>query len=162
MPLLFLFGTSCFYGFASEMSISDKSYVKEYFDNGQLKAEGWSQLDRKTDFWIFYHSNGQVASKGNFRNNKKEGYWYFYDTDGAIVKEGHYHKNSAEQWWIFYDIAAQTTSKFQYQNNEKNGFALRYKKEKLTKAEKYQDNRKVGEWTSYFAFRRDNPNVSLR
>ncbi|MEL6811306.1 MAG: hypothetical protein AAFP76_08235 [Bacteroidota bacterium] len=140
----------------------DKVYVKEYYSNGHLKAEGWKVGKAKVNYWKFYHSNGTVSSQGHFRKNKKHGYWYFFHKNGKAKKEGHYINGSAENWWIFYDIANACTSKFQYKNNQKNGFGLRYKKRKLVKAEKYTNDKKEGEWTSVIAFKRDNPGVSLR
>ncbi|MBX2828770.1 MAG: hypothetical protein KTR22_11440 [Flavobacteriaceae bacterium] len=141
---------------------SEKSYEKEYYANGQLRAEGWQFMNVKTDFWIYYHPNGKVASKGHYSENRKNGYWHYYHANGKLEKEGHYKMGSAENWWIFYDIANQKTSKFQYKNNQKNGFSLRYNKKKLVKAERYKNNVKDGEWTSLSSFRRDNPGVSLR
>lgn len=146
----------------SEIGKTEKMYTKEYYDNGNLKAEGWSSMDTKTDYWTFYHKNGKIASKGNFRSNKKNGYWYFYNETGTLIKEGHFENGSAEKWWIFHDIATRNKSKFQYRNNQKNGFALRYKKRKLVKAEEYLNGIKTNEWTSVIAFKLDNPNVSLR
>ena len=139
-----------------------KDYKKEYYSNGQLKAEGWQQMQQKTDYWIFYHANGQVASKGHFKANKRDGYWHFYNPSGHKEKEGHFILDSAENWWIFYDIGTRNKSKFQYKDNQKNGFCLRYSKSKLIKAEKYHAGKKLAEWTSLREFRRDNPDVSLR
>lgn len=159
---IFLFLIFCATTAIASTSGGSKSYQKQYYSNGQLKAEGWVSMQLKTDYWIFYHANGQVASKGHFKNNKKNGYWYFYKTTGELEKEGHFILDSAENWWIFYEIGTRNKSKFQYKNNQKNGFCLRYTKSKLIKAEKYQSGQKMGEWTSIREFRRDNPNVSLR
>lgn len=147
---------------SSEIVNTEKMYTKEYYSNGKLKAEGWSSMDTKTDYWTFYHKNGKIASKGNFRSNEKNGYWYFYNETGTLIKEGHFENGSAEKWWIFYDIATRNKSKFQFKNNLKNGFALRYKKRKLVKAEEYKNGVKIDEWISVIAFKLDNPNVSLR
>ena len=138
-----------------------KLYAKNYYDNGVLKAEGWEIGDMKMGYWIFYYENGQVKSKGHFQNNSKNGYWYFHSEEGAVNKEGHYMSGKAENWWIFYDIANATTTKFQFKNNKKNGYALCYKKNKLKRAEKYEDDIKVGTWTSIYTFKRDNPNASF-
>lgn len=138
-----------------------KLYTKDYYANGVLKAEGWEMGNMKMGYWIFYYKNGQVKSKGHFQNNYQNGYWYFYSEIGIVKKEGHYLSGKAENWWIFYDIANATITKFQYKNNKKNGYALCYFNNKLKRAEKYEDNLKVGTWTSLFAFRRDNPNVSF-
>jgi antitoxin component YwqK of YwqJK toxin-antitoxin module len=138
-----------------------KSYLKEYYNTGQLKAEGWSMQNQKTDFWIFYHPNGQVREKGHFYNNKRQGYWYYYNSKGQLLKEGHFIENSAQDWWIFYEIDSAYKSKFEYKNNQKNGFGLQYRKNKLIKALKYYNDKKIGEWESLREFRRDNPEVSF-
>jgi antitoxin component YwqK of YwqJK toxin-antitoxin module len=157
LAFLIFFGITMISGFAA----GEKVYIKKYWANGTIKAEGWQMDTVKTDYWIFYHSNGIVASKGHFRNNNKNGYWYFNDIGGHLEKEGHYVNGSAENWWIFYDITNSKTRKIQYKNNLKNGYSLCYKNGKLTKAEKYTNDKKVAEWTSLLAFKLDNPGVSF-
>ena len=80
----------------------------------------------------------------------------------AIKKEGHFVNDSAEKWWIFYEIGGRKKSKFQYVNNKKNGYCLRYENGSLKRAESYKDGKKLNEWTSYRAFRKDNPDVSIK
>jgi antitoxin component YwqK of YwqJK toxin-antitoxin module len=157
LAFLIFFGTMVTSGFAT----GEKVYTKKYYSNGIVKAEGWQMGTTKTDYWIFYHSNGIVASRGHFRNNSKNGYWYFNDIRGHLEKEGHYVDGSAENWWIFYDFTNSKTLKLQYKNNLKNGYSLCYKNGMLTKAEKYTNDKKVGEWTSFLAFKHDNPEVSF-
>ena len=142
-------------------SAIEKNYQKEYYTNGTLKAEGWELGVTKIDYWYFYHPNGEIASKGSFSKDTKEGYWYYFTEAGTLIKEGHYQNGIAQDWWIFYDIATHTENRFQFKNNEKNGFALIYKKGSLKRAEEYKNNQKVGEWTSIFAFKKDNPHVSF-
>lgn len=146
----------------SSKPLTEKKYTKEYDANGNLKAEGWKSMNSKTGYWTFYHINGAVSSKGHFSTNAPHGYWYFYNHQGRLIKEGHFKNGSAENWWIFYDLATKGKSKFQFKYNQKNGFALRYKKNKLVKVEEYIQGQKVAEWTSLFAFKLDNPNVSLQ
>jgi len=158
--LIFLFAFGMV--FFSAYGHNEKMYAKQYYPNGQLKAEGWQFMNTKTDYWIFYHPNGSVASKGHFNDNRRDGYWYFYAESGELEREGHFIQGSSENWWIFYEIGTQNKTKFQYKNNQKNGFCLRYNKNKLIKAEKYEADNKVGEWTSVRSFKRDNPKVSFR
>ncbi|MEM7086632.1 MAG: hypothetical protein AAF489_10650 [Bacteroidota bacterium] len=163
LTLFLFFGIVIATTSASELSSmeGEKMYSKEYYHNGQIKAEGWEMGTMKMGYWKFYHPNGSLASEGHFNKNKRNNYWHFYNEKGALIKEGHYRNGSTENWWIFYDIANAKTSKFQYKDNQKNGFCLRYKKRKLIRVEKYTNNVKVGQWTSLFAFKRDNPGVSF-
>ncbi len=147
--------------FSVNLSFSQKKYHHEYYSSGKLKSEGWKSGEAKVDFWYFYHNNGKVSKEGHFENNKKNGYWHFYSNQGELLKEGHFINNKAEKWWIIYDIAAKITRKYQYKNNKKEGYSLLYRNNKLFKAERYSNDRKTGEWTDIFSFKRDNPNTSL-
>ncbi|MAM27614.1 MAG: hypothetical protein CMC13_01190 [Flavobacteriaceae bacterium] len=160
LAMLMFFGMIATIGSANNLS-TEKKYQKTFYDTGILKAEGWQIGTVKTDYWYFYHANGQVASKGTFRSNQKEGYWFYYNEEGHLLKEGHYKHGMASGWWIFYDIATHSEKRFQYNQNQKNGYALIYKNNRLRRAEKYHNNTKIGEWTSIFSFKRDNPDVSL-
>ena len=41
---------------------NEKNYQKEYYENGQLQAEGWSIGNEKLDYWYFYHPNGEIEN----------------------------------------------------------------------------------------------------
>lgn len=158
--MIVFFGMLTSLGTASVLNPGmEKMYAKEYYSNGNLKAEGWEMEDHRVGYWKFYHLNGTVSSEGHFSIDKKHGYWHYFNGEGILIKEGHYENGTAEDWWIFYDIANSKTDKFQYKNNKKNGFSLHYRSGKLVKAKKYSDDEEKGEWTSLFAFRRDNPSI---
>ncbi|MDH7447972.1 toxin-antitoxin system YwqK family antitoxin [Aquimarina sp. 2201CG14-23] len=152
--------------FLFNQTIDQKEYYREFYDNGSIKTEGWKMNNQKVDYWFTYFPNGKISAQGHFINNKKAGYWYFYSTNNKLIKEGHFINDKAEKWWIIYDIADnnkknQIIRKYQYRNNQKNGYCLWYKNDKLFKAEKYINDKKTGEWTDAFSFKKDNPNVSL-
>jgi antitoxin component YwqK of YwqJK toxin-antitoxin module len=160
--IISLFGQGPSTTASTSLSVTEKIYIKEYYNNGSLKAEGWEINKMKTDYWYFYFQNGKIERKGSYHSDKKDGYWYFYNSEGVVIKEGHYLQNSTEDWWIFYDIDKDETRKIQFKNNKRNGIGLYYKSNKLLKAVKYVDNEQTGEWTSISSFRRDNPNISFR
>ena len=139
--------------------VGEKTYTREYYPDGQLQAEGWAAGNSKTGYWKMYHPNGELAASGHFRNNKKDRYWHYYNTNGELIKEGHYRNAIAEDWWIFYDLDESKMVKIQFKGNRKHGYALRYKKRKLIKVERFSNDEKTGEWTSVIAFKLDNPDV---
>ncbi len=143
------------FGFNAETA---KEYVYEYYKSGIKKAEGWTANNAKTNFWFEYHNNGSLASKGHYENGKRDGYWFFYNFNGNLIKEGHYENGNAENWWIYYEIEFQTVTKIQFEGNQKNGYAIVYKNNRPMRAEKYENGKKTGEWTSLYSFKRDNPN----
>lgn len=135
-----------------------KSYEKEYYSNGILKAEGWVQAKEKTGYWKFYQQNGKLESEGHFFNNKKAKYWYFYQPNGTPDSEGHFEEGLKSGWWLFYAENGVLARKCQYKNGRLHGYTMNYNNKKLYKAEKYENGVKVGEWYDLASFKRDNKN----
>ncbi len=142
------------YAFAQE-----KEYLKEYYDSGVLEHEGWRRGGERQDYWIFYRKDGSILRKGEYRNNQMHGYWYFYSEENTLLKEGHFIFGLAEKWWILYE--GNMVKKVRFEAGRKTGFALCYQDEKLKMVEKYIADEKTGEWTSLYAFKKDNPEVKF-
>jgi antitoxin component YwqK of YwqJK toxin-antitoxin module len=136
---------------------TEKEYLKEYYSSGVLKAEGWTNNNVREGYWIYYYPEGTEEKKGHYHKGKKHGYWYFYSHNGQPVKEGHFMKGKMNDWWTFYEN--DTKLKVQYSDGKRNGFGLVYQSKKLQKAIKFEEDKKVGEWTSIISFKRDNPQV---
>ena len=141
------------------ISTEEKKFVRNYDSNGNLVSEGWSNNNQKIDFWTFYYPNGEIAKKGHFDYGKKTGYWHFYTETSKLIKEGTNVNNKPNHWWIFYKNSG--TLKIQLKDGLKDGYALVYRNNRLKKAQRYEANKKIGEWTSYFKFKRDNPDVEF-
>jgi hypothetical protein len=143
-------------------SFAQKTYNKEFYNNGQLKVEGWILDNEKTDYWKFYYRNGKTEKEGTFKNNVAVKYWYFYTKNGIIEKEGHFKKGEKSNWWLFYDKDGNVNHKCQLKNNQKNGYCLIYSKKKIVKASKFKEGKKIKEWTDFSSFRRENSLNDLR
>ncbi|TXN38162.1 hypothetical protein FVB32_07670 [Flagellimonas hymeniacidonis] len=139
-----------------------KEYHREFHENGKIKAQGWKNGDSREDFWKFYFPNGKIMEQGHFRNNQRVGYWYFYTKDGILDMEGHYSKNKMVKWWLFYDDKGHVNHKCQLQKGIKNGYCLKYKNEKLTSAEKYNNGKKIKEWHNFSSFKKENKLSDLK
>ena len=111
---------------------SEKLYQKDYFANGNLKAEGWMVKDQKVDYWFFYYDN----------NTKKE--------------EGHYTKGQKSKWWTFYNSNGEIVKKCEFLNGKMNGFSIVYSNGEVIRAEKYKFGEKIDQWTSIAEFKKDN------
>lgn len=140
----------------------EKNYDKTYYDNGNLKSEGWLRYNVKTDYWKFYHENGKISEQGHYKYGKREKYWYFYNKNRVRTKEGHYSKDEQVDWWLFYDPQGRINHKCQLDMGVKNGYCLKYKDEKLTSAELYSNGEKVREWTNFAAFTKENSLSDLK
>lgn len=110
-----------------------KTYVKNYFKNGNMKSEGWLQQNQKVDYWFFYNENG----------SKKE--------------EGHYLENKKTKWWLFYSISGEIQKKVEFKNNLEDGLSIFYKNGKVIKAARYKAGLKIKEWNTLSAYKKDNP-----
>lgn len=44
-------------------SPNSKQYIKNYYENGTLKSEGWITNNYKTDYWYFYDKNANIKKK---------------------------------------------------------------------------------------------------
>jgi len=135
---------------------STTNYEKVYFENGNIKEEGWKMGDSKIRYWKYYHPNGQIASEGHYKDNKKQNYWYFYQAEGTKEKEGHFVNDQASNWWSFYDVNGTLIHKCQLKNGIKNGYCLMYNKKKIVSARKYKQGKKINEWYDFKSFKRDN------
>lgn len=147
---LIIFLTCSFLGF------SQKIYKKKYHDNGNLKQEGWLKDNIKQGYWKFYHTNGQIEQKGHYENGLKHKYWYFYHENSFKHKEGHYNNGTQSKWWAFYNKKGQIIHKCQFKNNEKNGYCLVYQHNKLVKASKFVNGKKIKEWKDFSSFKKEN------
>tara|TARA_R110002049_G_scaffold122465_2_gene277297 strand:+ start:7437 stop:7613 length:177 start_codon:yes stop_codon:yes gene_type:complete len=52
--------------------------------------------------------------------------------------------------------------KCQLENNQKNGYCLMYKNEKIVSAAKYKSEKKIKTWTNFKAFRKENNLLDLQ
>lgn len=137
-------------------TFAQKSYQKTYFDNGNLKSEGWIQNNEKTKYWKFYYENGTLKKEGRYYKDKETKYWYFYRADGTKVREGHFINGVKSKWWLFYDDMEIVDHKCQLKNNQKNGYCLMYKNKKLISARKYKNGKQLKEWTDLKSFKKEN------
>lgn len=122
----------------SLITFSQKKYVKNYFNNGNLKEEG------------------------SFKDDKKIKYCYFYSQNETLEKEGHFNEGVKNNWWLFYDDKGNINHKCQLKNNQKNGYCLIYDNEKLIKASKFKEGKKIKEWTDFSSFKKENNLLDLR
>lgn len=110
-----------------------KTYFKNFYDNGNLKSEGWISDNKKVDYWFYYYGNGI----------KKE--------------EGHYLDDKKAKWWLIYNNMGKIQKKIEYRNNLPEGLCIFYANGKIVKAARYNAGIKMNEWNSISSYQRDNP-----
>lgn len=148
--------------FLSATVPGENTYEKTYYKNGKIKSEGWLRYNVKTGYWKFYHNNGNMESQGYFEYGKREKYWYFYTPNRVREQEGHFTNGEKTNWWLFYDQKGRIDHKCQLKKGIKNGYCLKYVDEELSSAEKYENGKKIKEWTSFGDFKQENSISDLR
>ena len=148
--------------FICNLALGQKNYQKNYFDNGSLASEGWIESGKKVRYWKFYHDNGNLKSEGHYNNNLAHKFWKYYRYNGTKQSEGHVINGKKTKWWVFYDELENVNHKCQLKDGVKDGYCLRYKNNKLVKAEKYANGKKINEWTDYRSFRKENKLSDLK
>ena len=143
-------------------SADETTYKKTFYANGKVKSEGWVRYNVKTGYWKFYHENGKISSQGHYEYDKKEKYWYFYNKNRVRVQEGHFINDEKINWWLFYDNQGRINHKCQLSKGVKNGYCLKYVNNELTSAEKYNNGKKIKEWSSFGAFKKENSISDLK
>ncbi|WP_157961110.1 toxin-antitoxin system YwqK family antitoxin [Lutibacter citreus] len=130
-------------------------YVKSYYEDNQIKSEGWIKGTEKSNYWKYYYDNGNIKKEGRYKNGKPTKYWYFYNEDKSKLEEGHFIKGFKFKWWILYE-KNKIAHKIQYDFNKKNGYCLCYAKGKIFKVVRYKNDLKEGEWTDLKKFKKEN------
>jgi antitoxin component YwqK of YwqJK toxin-antitoxin module len=154
--LLFFFGMISSFVFANAQSLNEKTYSKRHYANGNIKAEGWIVDSKKDGYWKFYYRNGQLQKEGHLSKDEPTDYWYFYRDNGIVESEGHYDNGTKTKWWKYFDSAENINHKCQLKNGKKNGYCLIYNNDKIVKATKFKNGKKIKEWTDFKSFKEDN------
>ena len=141
---------------------AQKIYKKAHYKNGNVESEGFLKENKKQGYWKFYYDNGTLKKQGHYLNDKPVKYWYFYNENGSKQSEGHYYNGSKNKWWVFYDDMGKINHKCQLKLNQKDGYCIVYEKGKIIMASKYEAGKKIKEWTSLKAFKKENNLLDLQ
>jgi hypothetical protein len=75
-----------------KMKDSIKTFVGEYYTNGQLKGKIPLNTLGEIDGDVkYFHEDGRVKGLGHFKSGKKAGVWKRFNEDGLLVSEETYN-----------------------------------------------------------------------
>jgi len=137
--------------------LATSNYSTQYYDNGNLKSQGWLKDNKKDKYWYFYFPDTKIKSEGHYNDGLKTGYWFIYDDDGKLNKEGFYKDNLKNGWWKLYQ--GDTVIEVKYKNSNKDGLSIYRVDDKPVKAEHFKNGLKTHVWTSLKQFRKDYSNL---
>jgi antitoxin component YwqK of YwqJK toxin-antitoxin module len=71
-----------------------------WYDNGQVKEEGYYVDNKQIGNWITYYKNGYKESEGVYKNDFQTGKWINWHDNGQKESEGKYKKGYTKGIWI--------------------------------------------------------------
>ncbi len=96
---------------------------KEYYPNGELRAEGEYLDARRLGDWVFYHQNGKVEQKGKFlKGAKPSGTWTWYYESGNLLREEKFTAGLEDGAMTEYNDSGRVIAQGAYLDGEKEGF----------------------------------------
>ena len=89
------------------MCQNHESMDRTYFENEQIKTEGYLISGKKQGKWIHYFETGTIRTIQNFNNGKQEGRSFWYHPNGSIGWEENYENGIAHGTFRYYDETGQ-------------------------------------------------------
>jgi uncharacterized protein len=95
---------------------------KEYFENGNVMAEGKYTDSKKIGYWKFYYQDGTLEQEGNFNSKGKQiGEWVWYYDNGNSMRKENFEEGLSEGSYYEFDINGKTIVQGEYFDGEETG-----------------------------------------
>lgn len=153
-------------GIVDDEGVKDGPW-KEFYAEGQLRAEGMYSLGKRIGRWRFYHENGSVEQEGVYNNQgNPEGPWKWYYDNGTVLREESYRNGLSDGLYTEYDENGKVTTQGEYVDGLEEGF-WKYEYGDVREEGTYRGGKRNGEWKTYYdngqlsfvgSFIDDNPN----
>ena len=126
---------------------SDELHVKNYYENGKLKAEGKYINRQKDSVWRFYRKEGRLVSEETFKNDVRHGKAVFYFFSGDTLKVTHYKDGELHgKEKVFYE-GGDLNKKVVYDEGKLDGvYEVFYPDGDTMTSGAYKDDYKHGVW----------------
>jgi uncharacterized protein len=122
-----------------------------YNDNNELIEEG--KIDKtgsREGDWKEYFADGNVKAEGNYKNNKKEGSWKYLFKNGSIEQQGAYSNGKYSGIWKWYYPTGELWKEEEFFNGLEEGFYYEYDLEgKVLVEGEYLEGEKEGKWKTF-------------
>ena len=126
------------------------SYWREFYDQGNLKAEGNYKNDIKTGEWKYYHKNGNLEQIGLFDDDgKPEGLWKWYYDSGEILREENFYRGLSDGLLTEYDEDGGIITKGEFIEGYEEGPWI-YEMGDHREEGSYSDGYKSGIWKYFY------------
>ena len=119
---------------------------KEYWPNGNLRAEGMYIDDERDGDWVFYRENREKEQQGRYVRGSVHGLWTWWYPGGKVHRKERYTRGTLNGEFLELDTAGKALVKGQYKGGQKEGFWRIHIHDHLEEGT-YLLGQKDGEWT---------------
>lgn len=140
---------------------------KEYYSDGQLKAEGIYDKGNKVGGWKYYYPDGTLEQEGYYSTDGlADGAWKWYYPTGTLHREENYLYGLADGPSVEYDDIGNIVTSGEYLEGNEEGKWF-YNIDGCVEEGTYRNGLRNGSWNSYYQdgqlrfsgdFIDDNPN----
>lgn len=89
-------------------------YAPEYYDNGNLKAEGHLRNGLRQGKWIAYASDGRIMSSCEYSMGRKNGQSQVYNPNGTVKYTAYYRMDEKDGIWVLNDEQGKKVKEVNY------------------------------------------------
>lgn len=122
---------------------------KEFYDSGELRAEGSYMNNKRIGNWKFYFKNGSLEQNGTYTDDKPEGKWTWYFPNGNIKREENYYRGFEDGESIEYNDSGKVVTKGNYIEGEKDGEWF-YENGDFKEIGSYRAGSREGGWKAFY------------
>lgn len=124
---------------------------KYFFPNGKTKALVNNLDSGRVSYVKMFYQNGQLMATGKYSGQQKDSAWYYYsEIDGTLVSEEHYSEGVGEGIWKSYYPSGQVAEEYTYVGGKKEGEWIQYFSDGIIKSRgNYLDGQLDGLYVIY-------------
>ena len=144
----------------ADVEASSSKFKQDFYDNGNIKTEGYFSFDRPVGMHkeysnsgkilqgILYDADGNLIGRGELDvDGKRTGKWNFYNIKKELISEGYYKKGKRDKEWNFYYTGGKIEQKGKYKLGKLQGEWIQfYEDETIFKKENYKKGRLNGKF----------------
>ena len=101
--------------------IERNGYVKEWWDNGDMRFEGEYQNDKRIGEWKEYFNSSEksTTSKGQYKQGEKDGIWKSHDEKNILLSESTYKNGKRHGVYKIFTDEGKLLEKGFYENDKR-------------------------------------------
>ncbi len=123
---------------------------KNYYETGELKAQGKYVNGLKIGEWKYFYKNGKVEQVGTYlKNEKPDGEWIWYHDNGKVLRDENFSVGVENGPMTEYSDSGTVIAKGEYVDGQEEGPWL-YQWGDIKMEGSYKEGKRDGDWKYYY------------